>query len=127
MGTLASQFQELVGALKTGIAEGKVTLVEAERTLRSITSILQENKSSIKKLVSSAAIDADTLKSTLSKLNSSLDDLNRILEKVNKKEGTLGKLIYDDALYDELLDLTKEIKKTVVDFRNNPKRYIKLL
>ena len=126
VGTLASQFEDLVKAIKIGVAEGKLNLVEAERALKSINSILQENRGSIKKLISSSSDDADSLKITLKRLNKTLSDLNKVLEKVNKKEGTLGKLIYDDSLYNELLDLTKEVKKTIKDFRENPKRYINI-
>jgi len=126
VGTLASQFQKLVEILKGGVVKGKITLAEAEKTVESINLILQENRGSIKNLINSASDDADTLKTTLKKLNKSLSDLKIILDKVNRKEGTLGKLIYDDALYKELLDLTKELKNTVKDFRENPKRYINI-
>ena len=126
IGTLASQFQELVGVIKTGISEGKLTLVEAERALKGVNSILNENRGNIRRLMGSSSNVADTLQNTLKKLNKTLTGLNEILEKVNKKEGSLGKLIHDDALYNELLDLTREVKMTIKDFRENPKKYINI-
>jgi len=45
------------------------------------------------------------------KLNETLSDLNEILKTVNRGEGTIGKLIYRDELYNEIYDFIKEIRE----------------
>jgi len=45
------------------------------------------------------------------KLNETLSDLNSILKTVNKGEGTIGKLIYRDELYNEIYEFIKDIKE----------------
>ncbi len=47
----------------------------------------------------------------LANLNKSANQLNILLEKMNKGEGMMGRLIADDQLYDELLELVRDIKK----------------
>lgn len=42
-----------------------------------------------------------------------VDNLEASIEKINKKEGTIGKLLYDDQIYNEIVAL-------VVDLRKNP-------
>jgi len=45
------------------------------------------------------------------KLNETLSDLNSILKTINRGEGTIGKLIYRDELYNEIYEFIKEIKE----------------
>jgi phospholipid/cholesterol/gamma-HCH transport system substrate-binding protein len=44
-------------------------------------------------------------------LNSGLRNASEIAAKINRGEGTLGKLVQDDALYNELHDATKNVKE----------------
>jgi phospholipid/cholesterol/gamma-HCH transport system substrate-binding protein len=41
-------------------------------------------------------------------------------------EGTLGKVIADPALYDELRETLKNTNDLVKDIKKNPKRYVKI-
>ena len=43
--------------------------------------------------------------------NNIANNINDILEKVKNKEGSLGKLIYDDTIYKELEALTVDIRQ----------------
>jgi phospholipid/cholesterol/gamma-HCH transport system substrate-binding protein len=52
------------------------------------------------------------------KVNASLSNLQEITTKVNAGEGTLGKLINDPRLHDELLASVGEIKVAASDARN---------
>lgn len=47
----------------------------------------------------------------LSNLNKSADQLSILLEKMNQGQGTMGRLMSDDELYKELLELVRDIKK----------------
>lgn len=44
-------------------------------------------------------------------LNNATEGMNTLLERVNKAEGTLGKLIAEDEIYNDLRDFTSDIKK----------------
>lgn len=66
------------------------------------------------------------LEKTIEQANSTLANLNQILDKVNKGEGTLGALANDDSLYNNLNNMTKSLDKTIIDLRENPKRYVDL-
>ncbi len=44
------------------------------------------------------------------KLSTTLEDLNSILNSVKRKEGSVGKLLYSDELYNEIMSFIKDIK-----------------
>ena len=46
------------------------------------------------------------------------------LEEVNSGKGSIGKLIKDDALYNELVKTNKELQELVDDIEIHPERYI---
>jgi len=47
-------------------------------------------------------------------------DLDESIVRIKNKEGTVGKLLYDDAIYKDLQVLVKELEALVVDIRRNP-------
>lgn len=51
-------------------------------------------------------------------------ELQVVLEKINKGEGTVGKLVQDPAMYENLLRTSKNVELLLQDVRLNPKRYI---
>lgn len=51
--------------------------------------------------------------------------LNQIIEKINAGDGTLGKLVNDPAVYDNLDELTREMNKLVKGINEDPGRYLK--
>mgnify|MGYP000082482941 CR=1 FL=1 len=61
---------------------------------------------------------------TIERVNNSLDGANSILEKINKGEGTMGKLVNNDSLYMHLNAASKNLDLLLIDFKENPKRYV---
>jgi phospholipid/cholesterol/gamma-HCH transport system substrate-binding protein len=57
------------------------------------------------------------MEATLSKLNSIADGIDR-------GEGTMGKLLKDKELYDNLTGATEQLELLLEDLRLNPKRYM---
>ncbi|MBI6118834.1 MlaD family protein [Salegentibacter maritimus] len=51
-------------------------------------------------------------------------DFESISDKLNNKEGTAGKLINDDAVYNNLDNATKQLEQLLQDVKLNPKRYV---
>ena len=65
------------------------------------------------------------LKSSSESLNSSSNKFENILTKIDSGEGTLGKMINDPALYDNLNALSKDGRELVQDIKDNPTKYMK--
>ncbi|MFC4097921.1 MlaD family protein [Euzebyella saccharophila] len=61
---------------------------------------------------------------TLASLESSMANLNSLMARIENGDGTLGKLMKDEELYDNLNNASRELDLLLQDFRLNPKRYV---
>jgi phospholipid/cholesterol/gamma-HCH transport system substrate-binding protein len=67
----------------------------------------------------------DDFKSSSKSLKSSSQKLDSLLQKVENGEGSLGKLINDSSLFDNLNGLAVEGKELIQDIKDNPTKYMK--
>ena len=75
---------------------------------------------------------ADSLKAlklneTLVKAQKALDGMSEVMRKMNSNEGTMGKLMTNDSLYNNLTAATKEMEELLEDIKLHPKRYFRVL
>lgn len=61
---------------------------------------------------------------TLTSLESTVGNLDKLMAKIEKGDGTLGKLMNDEELYQNLNKASRELDLLLQDFRLNPKRYV---
>lgn len=66
------------------------------------------------------------IKETVANLNNTITQLQGILQKANKGEGTLGLLINDPKLYNNLQNTSRSLNILVDDLKLHPKRYVSL-
>lgn len=75
---------------------------------------------------------ADSLKGlelnqTLVKAQAAMDGMAAVMDKMNRGEGTMGKLMTNDSLYNNLNGATKEMEELLSDIKLHPKRYFRIL
>ena len=58
------------------------------------------------------------------KSNSLMADLSVIVNKIKTGEGSIGLLVNDDKLYNNLKSSSANLDKLVIDLKANPKRYV---
>ena len=88
------------------------------------TTIDNLNATSLKMKDMSNSMSEVDLNLILTNLDSTISNLNNITNRLNQGEGTIGKLIYDDALFENLDNATKNLEELIEDIKLNPKRYI---
>ncbi len=64
------------------------------------------------------------LAGTVIKLQTTLDSFNSVLDSIQSGSGSIGKLMTDDALYNNLEAASKELEELLNDFKLHPKRYV---
>ncbi len=111
-------------------------LLDAERgalaatldNANSITGNLKKNNDSITATISSIKKAADKFSAlevqpAIDTLQATINELKNVLSKFNTNEGTLGLLMKDRKLYDQLNSLLLGVEILFDDIRVNPKRY----
>ena len=63
---------------------------------------------------------------TVAQLKTSIETLNTILGKMSSTDGSLGKLLNDKALYDNLTNTVRSANILMDDLRVHPKRYVNI-
>lgn len=61
---------------------------------------------------------------TVNQLNTTMASIQKITDKINKGEGTLGLLLNDQSLYNNLNSTVGSANDLLVDLKSNPKRYV---
>ncbi len=107
--------------------QGKLTsmighMEDITRNLKDHNEQLASAMSNIESITDSIA--RSELKSTISNTNKTLGETHQILEKINQGEGTLGLLVNNDSLYQNLTSLSQELDLLLKDLQENPKKYI---
>ncbi len=96
------------------------TLAQLERTTRALDSAQVDSiGDDARRASANVAAATDSLRATV-------HTLNLALEKLNTGQGTAGKLLTDTLLYTDVRRLLIRIDSVTADFKQNPRRYIKL-
>lgn len=126
---LLSNLNKTVGALQT--TAGSVnTLVgnndpKLQKVLDDAAVTMQSGKVTLDKYGSLAeSIDTKKLNAAISNLDVTVGKLNQVIAGVNSGEGSLGKLMKDEQLYNNLNSASTNLNSLIEDMKANPKRYI---
>jgi len=106
-------------------------LATSLQNMNEFTSNLNKNNEGINKTVKN--LEAATAKlanadvdGVIKNLQTATNNLNEMTSKINSKEGSLGLLINDKSLYNNLQNSVKSLNILLDDVRVNPKRYVSI-
>lgn len=99
------------------------------KNLEDITGNLKNNNAQINSILANINNVTDkfaamNFKQTLDNANKAVADLQTSINRINNGQGSLGKLIYDEALYNNLSNASKNLDNLMIDLKANPKRYV---
>jgi phospholipid/cholesterol/gamma-HCH transport system substrate-binding protein len=66
------------------------------------------------------------VKETMTNLQQSIGQLNKVLGGIERGEGSVGQLVKNDSLYNNLESSTRNLNLLLEDLRLNPKRYVQV-
>jgi phospholipid/cholesterol/gamma-HCH transport system substrate-binding protein len=117
--------------------QGLTAVVESfQKSATTLNELLDTNKTHIDSSLTNISAITDNfaklsdslvnagLPNTLKSLESTVKNLDALLGKIEKGEGSLGKLMKNEELYNNLTDASRELDLLLQDFRLNPKRYV---
>ncbi|NVO19038.1 MAG: MCE family protein [Bacteroidetes bacterium] len=97
--------------------------------IESITGNLRENDQNISNILNNFSAISDTLAKaqiahTLDDVHTTVMSLSATMDKINQGQGSLGLLINDKKLYNNLESSSTELNKLITDLKLNPHRYL---
>jgi len=92
---------------------GEQTIRKVDRVIGNLEEIVsdEEVRRDIKEVIKDSKQLSQQLNVVVDEASQSLANLNFIFERINRGEGTIGKLLSDEELYNEIRDLVQDIKR----------------
>lgn len=112
------------------IIEGNRTVISNSLSnIETLTQNLNHSAETLNNILVKTDVFMDSLNqlelsAVLDNLSETSKNLNSLLLGIQQGEGTLGKLLKDDSLYNNLTKTAEDLDKLFVDLRENPKRYV---
>ena len=124
-----SRFGRVAYNLDNLIGEQKGKFSRIFDNVEDITISFKQTEAEIQKIVGNVSRISDSLltadfKGAISDATNTMRTLNSMLEKASQGEGTLGKLLDDEQLYNELNQTNQKLQELVEDIKIHPERYI---
>ncbi|WP_298533813.1 MlaD family protein [uncultured Algibacter sp.] len=125
--------------LKKSIAELSSTMASFKNTSTSLNKMIQDNQEHIDSVLTNASritsnmaditktISDSNIDETIKSLEETLNSFNKTLTAMDNGEGTMGKLLKDEELYNNLAGATSELEALLKDIKLHPKRYTRVL
>ena len=95
------------------------------RTMMQLDTLTTDNRPRVDSLLASLEENVNELHKVRTELETASVNLNQILEKINSGEGTMGRLVNDPSLYNNLDQLSKDMGELVKGINEDPGRYLK--
>lgn len=95
----------------------------------SISNNLKNNNEKINSILNNLntvtdQVAAANFKQTIDNANQAVAELQGVVGKINQGQGSLGLLVNDRQMYDNLNNASKSLDNLLIDLRENPKRYV---
>ncbi len=124
-----ANFDKTGSSLNLILAENRTRIAGLMNNMNKLSESLVETEKSIKPLLANAntlidSLNALSLGSTIAKAHQALDEMQKLLSGIKAGDGTAGKLLTDDALYNNLNYTMISLNQLLANFREHPKRYI---
>jgi len=129
-GTLQS-LETTAFRLDTLVVEEKVKFSSIIGHVEAITGNLEANNEQIANIVQNFSALSDSLlqsniRTVIDNASKAMSQVNAITEKINSGEGTMGMLINNDTLYNNLSSASEQLDLLLEDLRVNPDRYVRV-
>ncbi len=117
-----AQLNTTIGSFKTMSASMNTLIDDNKQKLDNTLTNVDKISTDLSKM-SSALAEID-VKKTIEDLQKTVNNFNDILASVENGEGSMGKLLKDEKLYNNLEGATKQLELLLEDMKLNPKRYV---
>lgn len=125
----ATSIQNSAFEIEATISSLRKMIVSLNNVAKTNSTSLTETLENTNQITHNLAKVTDSLANSnlgeiMRKAEISLTSINTILDGVNNGKGTAGKLMNDDALYNNLVGMSQELEELMREMKLNPKRFV---
>ena len=123
-------------SIRNSVKNLEYTLQEVKTMMFSVNSMIDSTSIDLKESIKNTRLItenfskvSDTLANAniggiMRKAEVTLNSANLMLDGINKGQGTIGKLVTDDELYNNIAAMSKELENLLREMKLNPKRFV---
>ena len=116
-------------ALRDLLVMNQRNIQQITANLSALTGSLRRSEQNFSRISSNLAQMTDSLKEVeinqmVRTMNATVQEAQALVQKMNSETGSLGKLVNDDSLYQNLNKFSEDLDKLMVDIREHPGRYV---
>lgn len=101
------------------------SVVHLRNTLQTIDGITADQQEQIEGIISNLESTTRQFDSIAGEMDELSTELNEVIRKINRGEGSMGKLINDPSLYNNLDSLSYNLNELIKNFNENPRDFLK--
>lgn len=124
LNSTSAQVDELIRETNEDL---KQSIESLKNTLQNVENLTSDEQENIKNMLANLEASSNELESISVNLNSITGDLAQIMRKINEGEGTLGLMVNDPNLYNNLDSLTANMNVLIEQLNENPRHYLRHL
>ena len=117
----------LLEAVTSNSDELNEMIGSAKRSLETIENISDSSRASIEQSIKNLEVLSVEMSQLTRELSATSTTLNSVLEKMVRGEGSLGLLLNDPSLYENVDSLSYNLNELIKGIKEDPKRYLKHL
>lgn len=118
----AAVLPESARELRAAFAELRMASIALRRTAENVESA--DAGPALRSAISEVERSAQALTAAAGRMDESLTSFASVMNKIDSGSGTLGRLVNDESVYDELNNTLREMRALAADIRERPSRYI---
>ncbi len=124
-----NNLESLTASLNEIVTGQKKNLSSTLSNINDISGNLKKNSGKLEHMITNFSTFSDSLSKielnkTVEHINGSVASLSQILSKIDTANGTIGLLIKDPKLYQNITSSTESLNQLLIDLRTNPKKYV---
>ena len=122
---MSATTENISGLFRDKRQELELSIDHAQNFLANVDTVSMRNKSRVDSVMAGfdrSLTELEVLSRDLQQTNS---ELNQILRKINNGEGSLGKMVNDTTLYNNLESMSAEMNLLIKNINENPRKYLK--
>ncbi|MBT8195646.1 MAG: MCE family protein [Bacteroidia bacterium] len=129
LGNTFSNIEAITKKLDYQLGRDEGRLYAILDNISSITENIKDNNEQLSNILQNFSTLSDTLAKariaeTILQTNAVLKETELVFEKINNGEGSMGMLLKDEALYNNLTNSADNLDKLLIDMKEHPKRYV---